>query len=82
MNPRLFKIANFFAFNLLFFALYLNFIHKDKNVQQVISTSVHTPVATKTLTTGTAEQYVQKEPATKNVTSEKESTKALKLSFN
>ena len=31
MNPRVFKIANFFAFNLLFFALYLNFIHKDKD---------------------------------------------------
>jgi hypothetical protein len=82
MNPRLFKIANFFAFNLLFFALYLNFIHKDKNVQQVISTSVHTPVASKTLSTGAAEQYVQKEAATKNTASEKENAKALKLSFN
>ncbi len=30
MKSRLRKIANFFAFNLLFFALYLNFIHKDK----------------------------------------------------
>lgn len=30
MKRRLHKIANFFAFNLLFFALYLNFIHKDK----------------------------------------------------
>jgi hypothetical protein len=29
MNRRVRKIANFFAFNLLFFALYLNFIHKD-----------------------------------------------------
>jgi hypothetical protein len=82
MNPRLFKIANFFAFNLLFFALYLNFIHKDKNVQQVISTSVHTPVASKALSTGAAEQYVQKESAAKNTVSEKENAKALKLSFN
>jgi len=31
MKKRVRKIANFFAFNLLFFALYLNFIHKDKN---------------------------------------------------
>ena len=31
MKRRVRKIANFFAFNLLFFALYLNFIHKDKN---------------------------------------------------
>lgn len=29
MKRRVRKIANFFAFNLLFFALYLNFIHKD-----------------------------------------------------
>jgi hypothetical protein len=82
MNPRLFKIANFFAFNLLFFALYLNFVHKDKNVQQAISTSIHTPVATSVLSTGRAEQYVQKEQPAKNVVSEKENTKALKLSFN
>ncbi|HMT73011.1 MAG TPA: hypothetical protein PKA77_03020 [Chitinophagaceae bacterium] len=30
MKRRVRKIANFFAFNLLFFALYLNFIHKDQ----------------------------------------------------
>ena len=30
MKKRVRKIANFFAFNLLFFALYLNFVHKDK----------------------------------------------------
>ena len=30
MKRRVRKIANFFAFNLLFFALYLNFIHRDK----------------------------------------------------
>ena len=82
MNPRLFKIANFFAFNLLFFALYLNFIHKDKNVQQAISTSIQTPVATRGLSTGSTEQYVQKTEPAKTVASEKENTKALKLSFN
>lgn len=32
MKRRIRKVANFFAFNLLFFALYLNFIHKDKTV--------------------------------------------------
>ncbi len=31
MKRRLHRIANFFAFNLLFFALYLNFIHRDKS---------------------------------------------------
>ena len=30
MKIRIRKIVNFVAFNLLFFALYLNFIHKDK----------------------------------------------------
>lgn len=32
MKRRVRKIANFFAFNLLFFALYLNFVHRDKAV--------------------------------------------------
>lgn len=31
MKRRIRKIVNFFAFNLLFFALYLNFIHKDNS---------------------------------------------------
>ena len=30
MKIRVRKIVNFVAFNFLFFALYLNFIHKDK----------------------------------------------------
>ena len=30
MKKRVRQVVNFFAFNLLFFALYLNFIHKDK----------------------------------------------------
>ena len=30
MKNRVRKIANFFAFNLLFFAIYLNFIHNDQ----------------------------------------------------
>ena len=38
MKRRVRKIANFFAFNLLFFALYLNFIHKDKsNIVPVVN---------------------------------------------
>jgi len=39
MKRRAFKLLNFFAFNLLFFALYLNFIHNDKNVQEAIHAS-------------------------------------------
>lgn len=32
MKNRIRKTVNFLAFNLLFFALYLNFIHKDKQM--------------------------------------------------
>jgi hypothetical protein len=38
MKRRVRKIAKFFAFNLLFFALYLNFIHQDKsNIVPVVN---------------------------------------------
>ena len=30
MKMRIRRVANFLAFNLLFFALYLNFIHQDR----------------------------------------------------
>lgn len=40
MKRRIRRIANFFAFNLLFFALYLNFIHKDKAGAAVPENSV------------------------------------------
>jgi len=36
MKKRLSRVLNFFAFNLLFFALYLNFIHKDSNAQEAL----------------------------------------------
>lgn len=36
MKKRVRKIANFFAFNLLFFSLYLNFVHKDKMSVSVV----------------------------------------------
>jgi len=37
MKRRIRRITNFFAFNLLFFALYLNFIHKDNGNAPVSS---------------------------------------------
>ncbi len=45
MKKRVRKIANFFAFNLLFFALYLNFIHKDSQAAPVESSSAIQPKA-------------------------------------
>lgn len=43
MKRRIHKIANFFAFNLLFFALYLNFIHKDKAVSLTAADQTSVP---------------------------------------
>jgi hypothetical protein len=61
MKKRISRVLNFFAFNLLFFALYLNFIHKDTNVQTI---PVAKPVVAAT-TKGTVlvtnpEQYLNK----------------------
>ncbi len=45
MKRRIRKIVNFFAFNLLFFALYLNFIHKDSQPATSADTAVVQPTA-------------------------------------
>jgi hypothetical protein len=42
MKRRIRKIVNFFAFNLLFFALYLNFIHKDKVIIESVPVKINT----------------------------------------
>jgi hypothetical protein len=92
MKRRVRKIANFFAFNLLFFALYLNFVHKDK-LASVNNATVQTSAAAAFSGTvrvenpaeylkqseGTAIQTVTAQPVTK--TEENEGT-ALKLSIN
>jgi hypothetical protein len=67
MKRRIRKIVNFFAFNLLFFALYLNFIHKDTpagNSAPVAATTE--PAASDAGFTGTVlvqnpEKYLHKE---------------------
>jgi hypothetical protein len=90
MKRRVRKIANFFAFNLLFFALYLNFIHKDKmimagtpqNVQQTAAFSgtvlVENPeqVIEKNNEATVAAQQTAPEKAIEN------NTAALRLSIN
>jgi len=89
MKRRVRKIANFFAFNLLFFALYLNFIHKDKTgvpgMTQTASQQ-NTAAFSGTVLVDNPEQGGQKSDATtanKSVaTKEEESTTALKLSIN
>lgn len=71
MKRRIRKIINFFAFNLLFFALYLNFIHKDRaNIDvapAVVNTSVNTGAAyTGTVLVQNPEKYIRKEEDEKN----------------
>jgi hypothetical protein len=39
MKRRAFALLNFLALNVLFFAVYLNFIHKDTNVLPAVSAS-------------------------------------------
>jgi hypothetical protein len=66
MKRRVRKIANFFAFNLLFFALYLNFIHKDK---VAFTSETNTAAPAKAAFSGTVavknpEKYLDHKPAT------------------
>lgn len=90
MKRRVRKIANFFAFNLLFFALYLNFVHKDKTVP-VTNTVQSTAAAafSGTVLVETSTDFVNQQsegtaistaqPANKSKENEGE---ALKLSIN
>ena len=92
MKRRVRKIANFFAFNLLFFALYLNFIHKDKSglpVATQTASQQNTAAFSGTVLVDNPEQSLEK----KNVTTVSNTvststnnapanTEALKLSIN
>lgn len=64
MKKRISRILNFFAFNLLFFALYLNFIHKDNNGQPAPSPKTAMAATTKgTVLVSNPEQYLNKAAA-------------------
>ena len=92
MKRRVRKIANFFAFNLLFFALYLNFIHKDKTVVTGGETTlVKSEAFSGTVLVDNPEQYLQKktDAAAATVATQSSAVKstqgegtALKLSIN
>lgn len=60
MKKRLTRVLNFFAFNLLFFALYLNFIHKDTNAQQTISHKGSAATAQGTILVTNPQLYLNK----------------------
>jgi hypothetical protein len=59
MKRRITTVLNFFAFNLLFFALYLNFVHKDNNTIPVSNTQTHSAVQHTTVVEN-ADQYIKK----------------------
>ena len=61
MKRRITRVLNFFAFNLLFFALYLNFIHKDSNVQAIppAKTSAVSTTMKGTVLVSNPEQYLK-----------------------
>ncbi|HQW43030.1 MAG: hypothetical protein IPP02_08840 [Chitinophagaceae bacterium] len=93
MKRRVRKIANFFAFNLLFFALYLNFIHKDKTAVLGGGEQTAQPKAAAfsgTVLVDNPEQYLQKKNETTGVVSQQAASvkteqnegTALRLSIN
>jgi len=82
MQKRLYVFFNFFAFNLLFFALYLNFIHKDVEValpalpRSSVTMQVSVPVVS------VAKEKAQEKKDTKAATAVEKQTQALRLSMN
>ena len=83
MKRRIRKIVNFFAFNLLFFALYLNFIHKDKSVTLPVAVQSNAPAISGTVPVQDAEKYLNAKPASISQPVEKsEQEDATKLTIN
>ena len=93
MKKRVRRIANFFAFNLLFFALYLNFIHKDNVATAAVNdNTANTAAFSGTVLVKNPEQFIQTKSsvtvpevqpsATDEKESEQSTGEALKLSIN
>jgi hypothetical protein len=92
MKRRIRKVVNFFAFNLLFFALYLNFIHKDKSSVAIVPAAVqtaNTASLNSTILVTNPEKYLDQKNATSttpvqqsNNNSKAEQNAASKLSIN
>lgn len=84
MKRRIRKIVNFFAFNLLFFALYLNFIHKDKTIAEPVPVQTNAAATISgTVPVQDAEKYLNAKPATSvQPNADGSEADALKLSIN
>ena len=72
MKKRVSRIVNFFAFNLLFFALYLNFIYKDKTPITEQSTQGKQADVTHTVLVETPLKYLEQGTATNVLTNEQD----------
>lgn len=93
MKRRIRKIVNFFAFNLLFFALYLNFIHKDNVTTAAVTDNnpANAAAFSGTVLVENPDQYLKKNevtiPTVQQTTTvenkiERPATQPLKLSIN
>jgi len=83
MKRRIRKIVNFFAFNLLFFALYLNFIHKDKTITEPVPVQTNaTSTITGTVPVQDVEKYLDAKTSVVAQPAVKTEDNALKLSIN
>ena len=93
MKRRVRKIVNFFAFNLLFFALYLNFINKDNVATAAVTdnNSANAAAFSGTVLVENPEQYLKKNevtiPAVQQTTTvenktEQPASQPLRLSIN
>jgi len=93
MKRRVRKIVTFFAFNLLFFALYLNFIHKDNVATAAVTdnNSANAAAFSGTVLVENPDQYLKKNevvmPAVQQTTrvetkTEQTPSQPLKLSIN
>jgi len=86
MKRRARKVLNFFAFNLLFFALYLNFIHKDKSGVESVPVQTNTNAISGTILVQNPEKYLEHKndatQSTQQTSHKEENSSALKLSIN
>jgi hypothetical protein len=85
MKRRTTTVLNFFALNLLFFALYLNFIHKDSNSLSVAPLHFNSQNFKVGVLAEQPEQRINKESkevAEERTSSLPEKTAVLRLSFN
>lgn len=86
MQKRVYMFFNFFAFNLLFFALYLNFIHKDVEaalpvLPQPTPVEVSVPAVVRPIEPAVTEKAVVGK-TNKNTSTIEKQGEALKLSMN